>query len=112
MAVFTLGLVYITSSLVVFFIDTTQIIGVILEVGIWITPIMWQLTVLPESIRWIFKLNPLYYIVSGYRDSLITKISIVDNLYMTAYFWVVTCIMFIVGTSIFNKLKVHFADVL
>ena len=112
MAVFTLGLVYITSSLVVFFRDTTQIIGVVLEVGIWITPIMWQLTVLPESIRWIFKLNPLYYIVSGYRDSLITKISIVDNLYMTAYFWVVTCIMFIVGTNIFNKLKVHFADVL
>ncbi len=112
MAVFTLALVYFTSSAVIFFRDITQIIGVILEVGIWITPIMWQLTVIPDFLRWIFKLNPIYYIVSGYRDSLIAKVWFWDNLYLTAYFWGLTVILFILGTRVFNKLKIHFADVL
>lgn len=112
MAVFTLSLVYFTSSAVIFFRDITQIIGVVLEVGIWITPIMWQLTVIPDSLKWIFKLNPLYYIVSGYRDSLITKVWIWDNLYLTAYFWGITAVLFILGVRVFNKLKIHFADVL
>ncbi|MCI8507787.1 MAG: ABC transporter permease [Lachnospiraceae bacterium] len=112
MAVFTLALVYFTSSAVIFFRDINQIIGVILEVGIWITPIMWQLTVIPDFLRWIFKLNPMYYIVSGYRDSLINKVWFWDNLYLTAYFWGFTVILFILGTRVFNKLKIHFADVL
>lgn len=111
-AVFSLSLVYFTSAAVVFFRDITQIIGVILEVGIWMTPIMWQLNVIPESIRWIFKLNPLYYIVSGYRNALINKVWFWDDIYLTVYFWMVTLLMLLVGTKVFNKLKVHFSDVL
>lgn len=112
MAVFTLALVYLTSAAVVFFRDITQIIGVVLEVGIWMTPIMWQLDVIPESFRWIFKLNPLYYVVTGYRNSLINKMWFWEDIYLTIYFWTITLLMLLVGTRVFNKLKVHFSDVL
>ena len=47
----------------------------------------------------------MYYIVAGYRDSLINK----------AGFWEqpgMTIVLFIIGTKIFKKLKPHFADVL
>lgn len=112
MVVFMIAVVYFTSAVVLFFKDTIQIIGVILEIGIWMTPIMWQLTLIPEQFRWIFKINPMYYIVYGYRDSIISKVWFWDKMYLTGYFWILTILMFAGGIKIFNRLKVHFADVL
>ncbi|MBE5927839.1 MAG: ABC transporter permease [Lachnospiraceae bacterium] len=112
MVAFLLALVYFTSSVVLFFKDTMQIIGVIIEIGIWMTPIMWQLTLIPEQFRWVFKLNPMYYIVYGYRDSIISKVWFWDRPVLSIYFWIVTILLFIFGVKMFNKLKVHFADVL
>lgn len=41
----------------------------------WMTPILWNIDSMPLNsvILFILKLNPMYYIVSGYRDALITK---------------------------------------
>ena len=36
-----LGLSYATSAIVIFFRDLTQIINIVLQVGVWLTPIMW-----------------------------------------------------------------------
>lgn len=114
MMVFVLGLVYATCAIVGFFRDLTQIINIILQVGIWMTPIMWNIDTmdLPSWLISIFKLNPMYYIVAGYRDSLINKVWFWDNIGLTVYFWIVTIIVFGAGNLIFRKLKVHFADVL
>lgn len=107
-----LALVYFTCSVVVFFRDTTQIVSVFLQVGIWMTPIMWNISMLPSQFLWIFKAMPLYYIVMGYRDSLIDKVWFWEKPYETAWFWGVTVVLFGFGTVVFKKLKVHFADVL
>ena len=114
MILFVLGLVYATCAVVVFFKDLTQIINIVLQVGIWMTPIMWNIDTMelnPVLIT-IFKLNPMFYVVSGYRDSLINKIGFWKNPELTLYFWIVTILLFGLGTMIFRKLKVHFADVL
>jgi len=110
--VFVLGLSYTTCAIVVFFRDLTQIINIILQVGVWMTPIMWNISILPDNLTWIFKLNPLYYIVFGYRNALINKIWFWEEFYMTAYFWLLTAIIFGIGALLFRRLKVHFADVL
>lgn len=113
-AVFTLGLCYATSAIVGFFRDLSQIIGILLQVGVWMTPIMWNIETmgLPGWLRKIFMANPLYYIVSGYRDALINKVWFWDRMGLTLYFWIVTLFIFGAGTIIFKKLKIHFADVL
>lgn len=110
--VFVLALTYITCSVVIFFRDVTQIIGIVLQIGVWMTPIMWQLSILPKGFAWFFKINPMYYIVSGYRDALINKVWFWNNFYMTLWFWFVTLGLFGVGSIVFKRLKVHFADVL
>ena len=112
MFVFVLGMCYITCSIIVFFRDLGQIISILLQVGIWATPILWNITTLPEKLRIVFKLNPMNYIVEGYRDSLIDKIWFWENFYSTAYFWILTMCVFAFGAIIFKRLKVHFADVL
>ena len=112
--VFVLGLVYATSAIVIFFRDLTQIISIILQVGIWMTPIMWDFKMLSAypTLMKLFKLNPIFYIVTGYRDSFLGQVGIMSHWRWAVYFWVVTAVLFIIGGVIFKKLKVHFADVL
>lgn len=112
MIVLVLGIAYIGSALIVFFRDLGQIINILLQVGTWVTPIMWQYTMMPKSIQGILKLNPFYYIVNGYRDSLIDKIAFWQRGTWTIYFWLCAGVLLLVGTRLFDKLKVHFADVL
>lgn len=111
---FVLGLVYATSAIVIFFRDLTQIISIFLQVGVWLTPIMWDIDML-SSHPWLiklFKLNPMYYVVTGYRDSMLGHIGIWNHASWTIYFWVVTILLFGLGSVIFKRLKPHFADVL
>lgn len=112
MFIFVLGLCYMTCSIIIFFRDLGQIISIALQVGIWATPILWNLNTLSPRLRIFFKLNPMNYIVEGYRNSLIDKIWFWENFYSTAYFWILTLCVFAFGAILFKRLKVHFADVL
>jgi len=110
-----LGLSYITASTVVFFRDLSQIISVLLQFGMWLTPIMWTMDTMGienELMQRLFKLNPMYYIVNGYRDSFINRIWFWEHQGWTVYFWVVTLFICMAGTLTFKKLEKHFADVL
>ncbi|MBE5846995.1 MAG: ABC transporter permease [Lachnospiraceae bacterium] len=110
--IFVLGLSYATCSIVIFFRDLTQIIAIILQVGMWATPILWKISILPEEYQILFKLNPVFYIVNGYRSALLEKTWFWEDFYSTMYFWIVTAVVFGVGALFFKRLKVHFADVL
>ena len=113
MFVLVLAICYITCSIVVFFRDLSQIISIFMQVGMWATPIMWQFTIIKnEGLKILFKLNPMYYIVQGYRNALINKVWFFDDIYMTIYFWGFVAVVFGIGTVVFKRLKVHFADVL
>ncbi len=114
MFILVLGITYLTSAVVVFFRDLSQIISICLQVGVWLTPIMWNFEDLHLSgiITYIFKLNPMYYIVEGYRDALITGRWFWERPVLTLYYWVFTLVVFWLGTRVFKRLRVHFADVL
>ena len=112
--ILVLGLSYATSALLVFFRDLAQIVGIVLQVGVWMTPIMWNIQTMdvPGWLITILKLNPMYYIVAGYRDALINKVWFWENTGLTLYFWVFTLAVFCIGVTTFKRLRVHFADVL
>ena len=114
--ILVLGLSYATSAIVIFFRDLTQIINIVLQVGVWLTPIMWIVEASPlmghPVIMKILKLNPMYYIVSGYRDALINKTAFWEYPGLTLWFWGITLFTLWAGTTVFKRLRVHFADVL
>lgn len=107
-----LAISYATSAIIIFFKDLGQIINIFLQIGMWMTPIMWSYTIMPKQLQWIVKLNPMYYIVEGYRDAVINNVWFFERYFQTAYFWIITLSIFVVGAIIFKKLKPHFADVL
>jgi ABC-type polysaccharide/polyol phosphate export permease len=112
MSVLALGLSWATSSINVLARDTSQIVNVVLQVGFWATPIFWDLTIMPEGVQRVLKLNPMFYIVQGYRDSFIYFVPFWHHWEMTLYFWGVTGVVFMLGSIIFLRLRPHFADVL
>jgi len=112
MMVLILGISYITSAVVIFFKDVGQLVAMLLQFGFWLTPIFWSIGTIPEKYHFWIKLNPLVYIIEGYRDSMITHIWFWEKPMMGFYFWAVALIMIAVGFNTFKKLKPHFADVL
>lgn len=111
--VLVLGLSYITAACTVFFRDMTQIVGIILTVGVWMTPIMWnpEVTMSPKM-QAIFRLNPMYYIVDGFRDCLLEKTWFWEKPMWSVYFWCFAILVYLLGVKMFNRLKAHFSDVL
>lgn len=115
LSVLLLGLIYITSAINVFFKDMLQIVGISLQFGMWLTPIMWDPSMFPSIPTWVdkvLKINPIYYIVTGYRDSMLSGNYFWQRPMLTLYFWIVTLLIFVIGFNMFNKLKPHFSDVL
>jgi ABC-type polysaccharide/polyol phosphate export permease len=112
MIIFALGLGFTVSALNPFIRDVSQIVGVAIQIGFWATPIFWDLGMMPPKIQTIIKLNPMYYIVQGYRESFIYFLPFWRHPYQTLYFWFIAVIIFIIGAFVFKKLKPQFADVL
>jgi len=110
--IFVLGLSWITSSLIVFFKDMGEIVSMFLQFGFWMTPIFWSIDIVPEKYQFFLKLNPVYYIVEGYRDTFIYKVWFWEHPYLTLYFWIIALGVFGGGALIFRRLRPHFADVL
>lgn len=110
--VFVLALCYTTCSIVVFFKDLTQIINIVLQIGIWATPILWNIDTVPYGWVILLKLNPLVYIVNGYRSAVYGREWFFQDFFSTMYFWIVTVVLFGIGVAVFKRLKNHFADVL
>ena len=110
--VFVLGLCYATCSVVVFFRDLQQVINIVLQVGIWATPILWNINAIGDEHKWIIKLNPMTYIVEGYRSAIYANTWFFEHFYSSTYFWLLTVLLFILSSLIFKRLKPQFADVL
>lgn len=112
MFILLIAISWITASIILFFRDMGQIISILLQFGMWLTPIAWPSTILPDNLEPFFKLNPVYYIVEGYRDSMINHIWFFHRYNQTMYFWILTICLLFLGFFIFKKLKPHFSDVL
>ncbi|XOF34982.1 MAG: ABC transporter permease [Candidatus Electrothrix sp. YB6] len=112
MLVLALGIGWALSALHVFVRDTAQLVAVTLQVGFWVTPIFWDINMMSPRVQQLLKLNPVYYIIQGYRDSFITFQPFWTHPYHTVYYWFITLSVFAGGAYIFRKLKPQFPDVL
>jgi len=106
------GLTWITSSLMLFFRDISIIIGITMRVMFFLTPIIWSLDRFPPQLQFYLKLNPLTYLVMGYRNCFLYKVPFWEDMTTTLLFWSFTALVLILGIYTFKKLRPHFADVI
>ncbi len=105
-----IGISWFTSSISLFFPDINYIITIVMRVLFFFTPIFWKATDIPQGMTLIFRLNPLYYLVNGYRDSFLHGIPFWKHLPDTLYFWTVTLCFLLVGVTVFKRLRPYFAE--
>lgn len=103
-----IGFSLIVSSITVYFRDLQHFIGVFLQLLFYATPIVYSLQTIPEELRWILKLNPMTYIIEGYRNIFYyQQMPDVGQIFEVI---VLGIIITIIGYLIFNKLQKRFAE--
>lgn len=115
MVALVVSMAYLTSALSVFFKDTVQIINIFMQIGTWMTPILWNINSADMqnklgSLVNIFKLNPMYYVVEGCRNTMLYKYKFYEKPMLTLYFWLFVLTMAIISKFVYKRLKPHFSD--
>lgn len=105
-----MGVSWLLSSLGVYLRDVSQITGVITMSLMFLSPIFYPVTALPENYRYLLYLNPLTTVIEQTRAVLYFGTS-PDFSVLTAY-WGVTCLVAWLGFAWFQKTRKGFADVL
>lgn len=109
---FSMGLGVLFSALSPFFKDISQTTGILLQVGFWLTPLAWSPDIMGETVQKVLRLNPLYYVTQGYRDSFLSPLWLWERPLWTAYFWAVTAALWAAALWVFGRLRPQFADAL
>ena len=108
----SLSLGRISAVLTAFTKDVGNIVGVLVQFGFWLTPIFWNINDIPKNLHFVFKLNPVYYVTEGYRDTFVYGKFFFEKPLLSLYFWGFTLAVFALGGLLFKKLRPHLADLI
>lgn len=107
----TAGLGYLAAGLTVFLRDIPQTLGVVLNIWMYLTPIIYPASAIPEAWRnWVFWLNPLTAIAEVYRDLIL--VGEVQHWGEWGVASGISMIIFCSGFAVYKRLRPAFADVL
>ena len=67
-ALFTLGVGLLLSPMAVFFYDTVEIVGVLLTLLMYMTPVFYPMDIIPQKYVWVVRFNPLRSVMEVFRD--------------------------------------------
>lgn len=101
-----LSLIFATGNL--FYRDVQFLISLILLLWLYLTPVVYPTSLVPENYLWLYKLNPMVGIIEGYRSALFsTSLAWNDLLYST----ITSFLIFLLGYVLFKKGEKFFADI-
>ena len=106
--VMALGIALIASAVTVYFRDLEHILGIISMMWMYMTPIMYDKSIVPERLLPVFNLNPMTHVIECYRTVLYNKA--VPDLSTLLFAAGLGAALLVVGCLVFNKLQRHFAE--
>ncbi|UVM10370.1 ABC transporter permease [Pseudomonas protegens] len=110
LVILTLGLAWILASLGVFLRDVGQTIGLVMTMMLFLAPVFYPITALPEDLRSWILLNPITFIIEQTREVLIWGGG--PNWAGLFIYMVVASAIAWIGYIWFQKTRKGFADVL
>lgn len=110
LGLFIMGLSWGLASLGVFLRDVSQIIGVITSVLIFLSPIFYPASALPEAYRSLLYLNPLTPVIEMTRDLLYW--GKLPDWVDLSFYWLAAIVIAWLGFAWFQKTRKGFADVI
>lgn len=107
---FTMGAAWFLSALGVFMRDLSQVIGFLLTLWFFITPICYPESSLSGDVMKILGKNPMYVLVRGYRSVLLENHA--PEMHSLWKLWLLSIFALLAGFAWFYKLRKSFADVI
>ncbi len=106
---FALGLSFFFSALNVKYRDFISILGYLLQLGLYISPVGYISNVIPEKWRLVYSLNPMVGVIDGFRWAITGKADFVywPGLLLSA---IMSVVIFVIGFMAFRKMEREFAD--
>jgi ABC-type polysaccharide/polyol phosphate export permease len=105
---FGLGLGFIFSTLHVFFRDTAQLVGVLLIIWMFGTPLFYPESMIPLRFRFLVDINPMAYLVRMFRTVCLKNMF--PNVNDVIIFAVISVTILLIGYSIYTKKFYQFVD--
>lgn len=103
-----LGLALLFSALTVYFRDLSHILGIVTMAWQFLTPVMYDVSMVPEKLAPIFRLNPMTPVIIAYRDILYYKQR--PDLSTLAQAIILGLVFLAVGAVLFRRLQKGFAE--
>ena len=109
-AVFTVAVALIVSAALVYVRDLRQALPIMLQLGLFATPVAYGMELIPQQFRTIYSfINPLAPVIDGYRRAVLLGLPPDWSLFGVGAFGAV--LMLVGGYVFFKRLEVGFADV-
>jgi teichoic acid transport system permease protein len=84
----------------------------IMRMSFFLLPLFWNPRILPYPFDIIVMLNPVFYLIEGFRFSFLGGGSFMEDPFYTLYFWGVTILILFLGAVTHVKLRNRFVDYL
>lgn len=97
--------------------DVKKLVTSLMRMFMYFSPVIWEChfnSDVPHHniLNMIMKMNPLYYIINGYREAIFYEKGFWEHPALTIYFWGVTLVLFAVGCLLMYKFRRKFIDLI
>ena len=106
LTVFCLGIGMLLAAGMVFFRDIQFLWGVLTMIWMYLTPIFYPASILPQNVAWVLKVNPLYYFITFARTCIMDGISPEPIVYMQCA--LMALVSLLIGSLVFRKSQDRF----
>lgn len=106
----TLGVVFVLSAVNVFFRDIRYIVPLVVQVWMFISPVIYPMSLVPARFRLLYSLNPMAVLLDGYRSLLLR--GTMPPLPLLGLAAGISVGLFVLSYRVFKRLEMKFADVI
>lgn len=117
--VFLFAFSLLSSTIATLVRDYQTALQSLMRMLLYISPILWntdlvskKFTTIGPLIENILRLNPLYYIIEGFRDAILSRGWFFEDITYTLYFWSLTIALLYFGAKIHIRFRKNFVDYL
>lgn len=104
----TLGFGIWFSSVCVTFRDFRYVLPFLVQIWMYVTPVVYPVKMMPAGWQWVLALNPVTGVVNGYRAAILGRPLDMPSLLLSLG---LSCILFVFGLYYFRKMESRFADI-
>lgn len=104
-----LGIGTLLSALTVAYRDFTHITPFMVQIWMYVTPVVFPISLVPEKWRWALFLNPMTGVVEGFRSAFLGRTFDWPNIAMS---FGIAVVVFLLGVAYFERVERRFADII